>query len=378
MDKKMIEIREAVTKKDVKNFVDFPTRLYKGVKEYSYPLRMDELNMFNSKKNLAYKDCEVALFLAYKDGEVAGRIAGIVQGLYNKKVNEKRVRFTRFDCINDLEVAKALFLAVEDWAKQKGMDIVHGPLGFNDLDCEGLIVEGFNERCTFEERYNFEYYKDLVEACGYEKEVDWLERKIFPPKQKNARVERIANIVAKRNKLKFATAKNKSEFIKKYKDGILEVLDKAYSPLYGVVPYTEDAKKQLIAQFKMFLDLRFMFVIVNEKDEVISFGVSIPQLNEALYKSKGRLTLPAMFRVLKALKAPKVVDFAIIGVRPDYANEGVGALAIKYLMDNMAKEGIEYCETNICLENNVKINSTWEYFDHEVHRRRRAYVKKIS
>ena len=378
MDKKMIEIREAVTKKDVKNFVDFPTRLYKGVKEYSYPLRMDELNMFNSKKNLAYKDCEVALFLAYKDGEVAGRIAGIVQGLYNKKVNEKRVRFTRFDCINDLEVAKALFLAVEYWAKQKGMDIVHGPLGFNDLDCEGLIVEGFNERCTFEERYNFEYYKDLVEACGYEKEVDWLERKIFPPKQKNARVERIANIVAKRNKLKFATAKNKSEFIKKYKDGILEVLDKAYSPLYGVVPYTEDAKKQLIAQFKMFLDLRFMFVIVNEKDEVISFGVSIPQLNEALYKSKGRLTLPAMFRVLKALKAPKVVDFAIIGVRPDYANEGVGALAIKYLMDNMAKEGIEYCETNICLENNVKINSTWEYFDHEVHRRRRAYVKKIS
>lgn len=378
MDKKMIEIREAVTKKDVKNFVDFPTKLYKGVKEYSYPLRMDELNMFNSKKNLAYKDCEVALFLAYKDGEVAGRIAGIVQGLYNKKVNEKRVRFTRFDCINDLEVAKALFKAVEDWAKQKGMDIVHGPLGFNDLDCEGLIVEGFNERCTFEERYNFEYYKDLVEACGYEKEVDWLERKIFPPKQKNERVERIANIVAKRNKLKFATAKNKSEFLKKYKDGILEVLDKAYTPLYGVVPYTEDAKKQLIAQFKMFLDLRFMFVIVNEKDEVVCFGVSIPQLNEALYKSKGRLTLPAMFRVLKALKSPKVVDFAIIGVRPDYANEGVGALAIKYLMDNMAKEGIEYCETNICLENNVKINSTWEYFDHEVHRRRRAYVKKIS
>ena len=374
----MIEIREAVTKKDVKNFVDFPTKLYKGVKEYSYPLRMDELNMFNSKKNLAYKDCEVALFLAYKDGEVVGRIAGIVQGLYNKKVNEKRVRFTRFDCINDLEVAKALFKAVEDWAKQKGMDIVHGPLGFNDLDCEGLIVEGFNERCTFEERYNFEYYKDLIEACGYKKEVDWLERKIFPPKQKNERVERIANIVAKRNKLRFATAKNKSEFIKKYKDGILEVLDKAYSPLYGVVPYTEDAKKQLIAQFKMFLDLRFMFVIVNEKDEVVSFGVSIPQLNEALYKSKGRLTLPAMFRVLKALKAPKVVDFAIIGVRPDYANEGVGALAIKYLMDNMAKEGIEYCETNICLENNVKINSTWEYFDHEVHRRRRAYVKKIS
>ena len=373
----MIEVKEITTRKDIKTFVDFPTKLYKGVKEYSYPLRIDELNMFNPKKNLAYQDCDVVMFLAYKDGKVVGRIAAMVQGLYNKKMDTKRVRFTRFDSINDVEVAKALFNAVESWAKQKGMDTVHGPLGFNDLDCEGLIVEGFNERCTFEERYNFEYYKDLIEACGYEKEIDWLERKIYPPKEKNERVDRIAAIVAKRNKLRFASAKSKKEFIEKYKDGILEILDKAYSPLYGVVPYTEYAKEQLISQFKMFLDLRFMFVIVNDKDEVVCFGVSIPQLNDALYKSKGRLTLPALFKVFKALKSPTVVDFAIIGVRPDYANEGVGAMAIKYLMDNMEKEGVKYCETNLCLENNLKINSTWQYFDHDVHRRRRAFVKKL-
>lgn len=373
----MIEIREIHSKKDIKTFVDFPTKLYKGVPEYSYPLRMDELNMFNPKKNLAYKDCEVAMFLAYKDGEVVGRIAAIIQKLYNAKINEKRVRFTRFDSINDTEVAKALFQSAENWAKDKGMEIIHGPLGFNDLDCEGLIVEGFDKRCTFEERYNFEYYKDLIESCGYEKEADWLERRIYPPKEKNERVDRIADIVAKRYKLSFAQTKNKKEFIKKYKDGILDVLDKAYSPLYGVVPYTEDAKKQLISQFKTFLDLRFMFVIVNDKDEVVCFGVSIPQLNDALYKSKGKLTLPAIFRVLKALKSPKVADFAIIGVRPDYANEGVGAMAVKYLMDNMEKEGIEYCETNICLEDNKKINAIWQYFDHDQHRRRRAYVKKL-
>lgn len=374
----MIEVKEIHSKKDVKTFVDFPTKLYKDCKEYSYPLRMDELNMFNPKKNLAYKDCEVSMYLAYKDGEVAGRIAVIIQKLYNAKVNEKRVRFTRFDCINDVEVAKALLSAGENWAREKGMETIHGPLGFNDLDCEGLIVEGFDKRCTFEERYNFDYYKDLLEECGYKKETDWLERRIYPPKEKNERVDRVADIVAKRYNLKFAIAKNKNEFIKKYKDGILDVLDKAYSPLYGVVPYTEDAKKQLIAQFKAFLNLRFMFVIVNDKDEVVCFGVSIPQLNEALYKSKGRLTLPAIFRVLKALKSPKIVDFAIIGVRPDYANEGVGAMAVKYLMDNMAKEGIEYCETNVCLEDNVKINGIWQYFEHEQHRRRRAYFKKLN
>ncbi len=374
----MIEVKQISSKKDIKTFVDFPTKLYKGVKEYSYPLRSDELKMFNPKKNVSYKDCDVATFLAYKDGKVVGRIAAMVQKLYNNKMNEKRVRFTRFDCINDQEVANEIFNTVENWAKNQGMDTVHGPLGFNDLDCEGLIVEGFNERCTYEERYNFEYYKDLIESCGYQKEIDWLERKIYPPKEKNERVDRIAEIVAKRYKLKFAKTKSKRQFLKKYKEGILQVLDEAYSPLYGVVPYTEEVKKQLLSQFKTFLDLRFMFVIVNEKDEVVCFGVSIPQLNEALYKSKGRLTLPAIFKVLRALKSPKVVDFAIIGVRPDYSNEGVGALAIKYLMDNMEKEGVEYCETNLCLENNAKINSTWQYFNHDVHRRRRAYFKKIG
>lgn len=374
----MIEVKEIFSKKDIKKFVDFPTKLYDGVKEYSYPLRGDEIAMFDKKKNCCYKDCDVALFLAYKDGEIAGRICAIVQKLYNAKVNEKRVRFTRFDCINDLEVAKALFDTVEKWALDKGMDIVHGPLGFSDLDVEGMIVEGFDERCTFEERYNFPYYNDLVEKCGYKKEIDWLERKIYPPKEKNDRVDRIAEIVAKRYKLKFAKEKSKKVFLKKYKDGILDVLDQSYSQLYGVVPYTEDLKKQLLAQFKMFIDLRFMFVITNEKDEVVCFGVSIPQLNEAVYKSKGRLTIPAIFRVLKALKHPKVVDFAIIGVRPDYANDGVGAMAVKYLMDNMEREGVHTCETNICLETNTRINAIWSYFDHDQHRRRRAYVKKLN
>ena len=373
----MIEVKQIYKQKDIKKFVDFPTKLYEGVKEYSYPLRGDEIAMFNPKKNCSYKDCDVALFLAYKDNQIVGRICAIVQNLYNAKVNENRVRFTRFDCINDLEVAKALFDTVENWAKERGMEVVHGPLGFSDLDCEGMIVEGFDERCTFEERYNFQYYNDLVEKCGYQKEVDWLERKIFPPKEKNERVDRIAGIVEKRYKLKFVKEKSKKVFLKKYKDGILDVLDQAYSSLYGVVPYTEDLKKQLLAQFKTFIDLRFMFVITNEKDEVVCFGVAIPQLNEALYKSKGRLTLPAIFKVLKALKHPTVVDFAIIGVRPDYANDGVGAMAVKYLMDNMEREGVKYCETNVCLETNTKINAIWSYFNHEQHRRRRAYIKKL-
>lgn len=373
----MIQIKEVKTKKDLKTFVDFPTKLYKGVTQYSYPFRSDEFTMFSPKKNPCYKDCEVVMYLAYKQGKVVGRVAGIIHKLYNKKVNEKRVRFTRFDCVNDVEVAKALLGAVEQWAVSKGMQIAHGPLGFSDLDSEGLIVEGFDERCTFEARYNFEYYKDLIEACGYTKDVDWIERKIYPPKQIDKRVDKLADYVAKRYNLKFAEQTIKKEYISKYKDGIFDVLDKAYGTLYGVVPYTEELKAQLLDQFLKFISLKYMFVITNEKDEVVCFGIGLPALNNAVYKSKGRMTLPALFRLLKALKKPRVVDFAIVGVRPDYENAGVGAMLVKYLNKRLIEEKVDYCETNLCLENNVKISRIWEYFDHKVHRRRRSYTKNL-
>ena len=162
----MIEIIEVKTKKEIREFVDFPTKLYKGVKQYVHPLRFDEINNFNPKKNASLEECDVQLFLAKQDGKIVGRIAGIIQRSYNKKVGQTRCRFSRFDAINDIEVAHALFGAVENWAKEQGMNIVHGPLGFNDLDREGMLIEGFDEIATFEEQYNFPYYKDLLEACG--------------------------------------------------------------------------------------------------------------------------------------------------------------------------------------------------------------------
>lgn len=373
----MIQVKQIYKKRDIKTFVDFPTKLYKDCPYYSYPIRMDELNMFNPQKNVCYGDCEVALFLAYQDKKVVGRICAIIHKEYNKKLNVKNVRFTRFDCINDQNVANALFDSAITWAKKFGINTIHGPLGFSDLDCEGLVVEGFNERCTFEERYNFEYYKDLIENYGFKKDADWLERKIFAPKQVDPKVARVAETIKKRYNLRFASEKSKGKLIDKYKDQIFDLIDEAYNDLYGVVKLNDGMRKQLLSEFKMFVNLKYMIIVINEKDEVVSFGVALPALNNALYKSKGRLTLPAIFRLLKALKKPKVVDFALLAVRPDYQNKGVNALTMKYLMDNMEKFGVNYCETNICLEANTKINQTWEYFPHKQHRRRRAYIKSI-
>ncbi len=373
----MIEIREVKTKKDIKTFVDFPNKLYKDCEFFSYPLRSDEMGNFNPKKNLSLKYCEVATYLAYKDGEVVGRVQAIIQKQYNEKVKENRVRFSRFDSINDKEVAKALLSAVENWAKAKGMDIVHGPLGYSDLDREGMLIDGFDSMSTFEEWYNYPYYKDLMEACGYEKDCDWLERKIYPPTEVDPKVKRVAEMVAKRYGLRLVDEKSKSKFLKKYKDGIFEVLDEAYGSLYGVVPYTEELKEQLFKQFKSFIDLKFCFVIVDKEDKVIAFGIALPALNKAVYKSKGRLTIPAIFRLLHALKHPRVVDFAIVGVRPDYQNKGVISLALEMMQQNMGKL-VEYCETNLCLEDNYKIAQTWDYFKFDVVRRRRCWVKKLK
>jgi len=373
----MIEIVEVKTKKQQKLFVDFPTKLYDGCPQYVHPLRIDELNLFNSK-NASYEDCDAAYFLAYKDGKLAGRIAAIIQKLYNEKVGEKRVRFSRFDAIDDQEVANALFAAGEKWAKEKGMEIIHGPLGFNDLDREGLLIEGFEHLATFEEQYNFPYYQKLIENYGFEKEKDWVEFKIFPPKEIDPRVARLADAVAKRYKLRLAdTTMKKNKFIDHYKEGIFNVLDLAYGSLHGTIPFTPKLRDQIISQFKLFIKLKYVVVLVDENDKVVAFGFALPSIAEAVQKSKGRLTPSGILRIVKAAKNCKVCDFGLVGTLPEYQGKGLTAAILKHIMQTMIDDKLEYAETNLNLEDNLKIQQTWKNFEHEQHKRRRCFVKKI-
>lgn len=374
----MIEIKEVKTKKDRKLFIDYPTKLYRGVKQYVHPLRMSEFELFNPKKNVSFEDCEAVYYIAYKDGELVGRIAGIIQKLYNKKVNERRVRFTRFDCINDKEVAKALFDAVENWAKHNGMDIVHGPMGFNDLDREGMLIEGFDEVATFEEAYNFDYYKDLMEYCGYQKEVDWVEFNIKIPTTLDPKIDHLADMVQKRYKLSIAPKKSKRAFIKKYAKGIFHLLDEAYGPLYGVVPYTDKVRKQVIDQFNLFISLDFISLVVDENDDLIAFGFGIPSLSEVINKYEGKLNLKSLFKILGAVKHPKQLDLALIAVKPGWHSKGVPALIMREMIANFVRRGVETCETNLNLEHNVQIIQMWKHFEHRQHKRRRSWIKHLS
>ena len=373
----MIEVQEVKTRKQKNQFVDFPTKLYKDNEYYVHPLRIDEMALFSPKKNINYDDCEIIFLLAYKDGKVAGRICGVIQKLYNKKNNLKRARFTRFDTINDVEVAKALLTYVENWAKEKGMTEVHGPLGFNDTEREGLLIEGFDQLATFEENYNFPYYKDLLEECGYIKEIDYIGNKLYKPKEINERLVRMEEVVKQRYKLNVVHEKSKKKFIEKYKQGIFDVLDDAYGDLYGVVPYTDKIRKSIIDQFNLVIDLKWIVVVTNENDEVICFGFAIPSLAEAVRACKGKLFPTGLFKVLRAVKNPKVVDLGLVGIKKPYLNKGVTAIILNYIQQMFIKYDLEHVETNHSLENNTKILSQWDYFEHKNHKRFRCFVKGI-
>ena len=373
----MVEIVEVKTKKQQREFLYFPLDMYKDNPYFVPPLYGDEKKIFS--KNYVYNDtCEHVYFNAYRDGKMVGRISGILQRSSNEIRNEKRVRFTRFDSIDDQEVASTLFKAVEDWARSKGMDTVCGPLGFSDLEREGLLIEGFDQLSTFEEQYNAEYYGKLIENCGYAKEVDWLESKIYRPVEPDESFAKMSDFIMKRYNLRFGEAKNVNDFIDRYGEDFFKLLDEGYSHLYGTVPFTKGMKDMMIANFKLILDLKYVGVILDENNKLVALGLCFPSMSKAIQKSRGHLTPAALVRLLKAIKRPTILDLGLICVSHEYMNRGVGSVITAELYRMLQDESIEYAETNLNLEDNHAIQNQWKRFKAVNHKRRRSYVKKLE
>ena len=372
----MLEVREIRSRREQREFVNFPLRLYKGVKSFSPPLYGDEMAIFGSK-NIYNDTCETVYYGAWRDGKMVGRVMGIIQKAANQKNGEKRVRFGRFDSIDDQEVASALLGAVEKWAVARGMDTAHGPLGFSDLEREGLLIEGFEEPSTFEEQYNYPYYQKLIEACGYTKEVDWTESQLRVPADYDGSLEQLGDFVMRRYKLRLGPAKNVNDFIDKYADGLFDLIDKSYDKLYGTVPFTDAMKKQMIDGFRFIVDLRFVAVILDENDKIVAFGICFPGITDAVSRSGGRITPGMLLRFLKIKRHPRVLDLGLVGVDPEYMNRGISAVFAAALMRMLREDGIEYAETNLNLEDNYDIQNLWKHFDRREHKRRRAFVKKL-
>ena len=375
---KDVQIVRVSTQAHKKAFVDFPLGLYQNNPYFVPPLYADEMAQF--KKKHAYSDtCDTVFFLAMQGKSVVGRIQGILQKQSNDLRGEMRVRFTRFDAIDDVDVARALFAAVEDWAREQGMDTVCGPLGYSDLEREGLLIEGFDQLSTFEEQYNYDYYPALLEACGYQKEIDWLEHRLKAPENPNPMLGRVAERALELSGLHVVDSSkmSKHQYIHTYKDGFFDCLDECYAHLYGAVPFTENMKKQMIDQFMMILNKEYLMILCDKDERVVAFALCIPGIGQALQKSGGRLTPGALIRVLRSARKPKVIDLGLIAVLPAYQNAGVNAVMLWEMIKYLQSGKVEYAETNLNLETNTQVMAQWKYFDATQHKRRRSYIKTI-
>ena len=351
--------------------------MYKDCPYFVPPLYGDEKKLLKEGGNPDVVD--TVFFIAEKDGKTVGRIQGVIQKQYNQIHNTLKARFNRFDSIDDQEVANQLFAAVEKWSSEHGMNEICGPLGFNDLDREGLLIEGFNENSTFEEQYNYEYYGKLLENGGYSTDVDWLEYELKMPEKRNEMLSRVAKRTMELHKLHVAsTDLPKKKYIEKYRDGFFDCLDECYRDLYGTVPITKAAQDELVKQFIMIVNKEYAVFICDENERVVGFGLCFPAIGDAVKKSGGRLTLPTLIRILRTVKHPETIDLGLVAIRPEYQNAGINAVILDGLLSILEKGEVKKCETNLNLENNTAVQAQWKYFDARQHKRRRSYKKNLE
>lgn len=375
-----ITVKTVESRKDLKSFVKFPFKIFKGNKFWVPQLTMDEMEIFNRKKNPSYDSGDSKLFLAYKDGEIVGRVAAINSLVANEKYKTKNLRFGWFDSIDDQEVADSLFNAVERWGRELGLETLTGPHGFNDLDPEGMLIEGFDKLQTIAVYYNHPYYKNLLDDFGFEKEIDYIEFRADLPKEGEIpeKLLRIADKIKERTKLRIIELKSKKELIKVWAVQVFDVLEEAFEEIYGSVPLNKKQVDYYIKKYFSFVEKDLIQIVVNEEDKVVGFIIALPSLSHAFQKAKGSIFPFGWYYLLKGLKERETLDFYLAGIRKSYQGRGLGLLMILEMRKAARRMGFKTVESNPELENNTKIHGQWKYFKHEQHKRRRIFKKQIK
>jgi GNAT superfamily N-acetyltransferase len=372
-----VQIKEVTTLKDLKAFIHFPFRLYHNNRYWVPNLVSDDLNTLRKDKNPAFETCEARYWLAYRNAAIVGRVAGILNHPHIERWGQRYMRFGWLDFIDDPQVSSALLQAVEAWAKESGVIAVHGPLGFTDMDREGMLVEGFNELATMATYYNHPYYPDHMEKLGYTKDVDWVEYEISMPDEPNEKIARMANIVMKRNNFRLLKLRNKKELLDHTKE-LFQLFENEYKNLYGVVPLTPRQVQAYIAQYFSLVTPDFVPMVFNDKDEMVAFGIGLPSLSRALQKSHGRLFPFGFIRLLRALKRNDRADLYLVAVKSEYRGSGANAILMNSMYEVFRKIGVKKIETNPELETNHLVQGQWKYFETRQHKRRRVFIKQIG
>lgn len=373
-----IILKEVNSKSELKKFIRFPFSLYKDNKFWVPPLIFDELKTLSKEKNPAFDFCEAKYWLAYKNNKIVGRIAGIINHKYNEKWNQKSARFGWIDFIDDQKVSKSLIDQVITWAKEKGMNKIHGPLGFTDFDGEGMLTEGFNELSTFGSIYNHSYYPNHIEKLGFEKDADWIEFTVkFDPNVPGPeKVSRIAEAAAERNKLHLLRVKKAKEMLP-YAREVFYLINEAYKDLFGFVELSDKQIDMYVKAYFGFIKPDYVPIILDINNKVVAFGITMPSLSLAVQKSKGRLFPFGFIHILRAMKNNPDVDLYLTAVHPEMQNKGVNAMLMNEMHKVYVRNKIQRVETNRELEENAKIQAQWRFFENRLHKRRRCYKKSI-
>lgn len=379
-----VTIKKVSTPKELETFIQFHYDLYRGDKFDVPNLHSDEVNTLSKDRNAAFDFCEAEYFLAYKEGKVAGRVAAIINSRANEKWHRKSVRFGWIDFIDDLEVSEALLKAAEDWGRAKGMTEIIGPLGFTDMDPEGMLTWGFDQLGTQATIYNYSYYPEHMEKMsGWEKDNDYVEYKLYVPEKVPEKYHKIAEMIQKRYNLHVKKLNRKEIFKDGYGQKIFEVINATFKDLYG---YSQLTQRQIDQYVKMYLPMADLNLVTLIEDwnlpghDVIGVGITIPSLAHALQKCRnGRLLPFGWWHVLRALKFHKtdIVDLLLVGILPEYRTKGANALLFNDLIPWYQKYGFKWGETHVEMETNDKVQGQWQYLEREIHKRRRCYIKKL-
>ena len=374
-----LEIREvAKTRRDLKKSVKFRIDNYKGNDCYVPPLIFNEVNTLRPEGNPAFDFCEAQTWMAYRDNKPVGTITGIINHVANQRTGVEAVRFGFVDFIDDKEVVDALFKKVEEWGREHGCTEIIGPLGFTDMDPEGMLIEGFDRLSTQATIYNHPYYPTHMERMGFKKDADWVEFRVSVGDKVPERYERIADIVAKRYDLRVLKYTSRKKLKKDYGQEIFQLINKAFDSLYGYTPLTERQIKHYISMYLGILRLELLTLVVDKDDKLVCVGISIQSFSRDFQKCHGRIFPFGWVHILRGLYGKNdIVDLMLIAIDPEYQGKGVNAMLFNDLVRIYIKNGYKWAETNVELETNAKVKAQWQYFDYEQHRRRRSYKKPL-
>ncbi len=372
-----IEIKEVTSNKERKEFIRFQLSLYRNNPYYIPPLISDEMEAFDRDKNPIFNNAEARLFLAYKDGVIAGRIAAIINWNEVKKQGRSKMRFGWFDVIDDLEVTKALINEVEIIAKANNLKQVEGPVGFSNLDKAGLLIKGFEEIGTMVTLYNHPYYSEHIEKLGFERHLDWVEYSIeLPGGVTPPKIAKFSKVISQRYNMKPKKFKNKEE-LRELVDPMFELLDSTYSVLPSYVPITKKQINYYREKYINFINPDYVSAVVDENDEMVAFAITMPSYSKALQKAKGKLFPLGWYHLLKANKKNDKVAFYLVGVKPEHQSKGVTAILFNEMGKTFEKYGIRYMETNPELEDNKNVQALWNAYDPVQNKTRRSYIKTL-